>query len=190
MTSMWSLTHKHTPSLTENMTELFFCREDLYTFLVQHLHDVDITWLWSTSTIIDYAWAQRGYVPYDHLLWERSPPSLPTPNGQPVSYWAIMVLHVHDGEHVPRGGMPRRDDDDPMRYIADPKKAMMHWAQHKLQSDTPSILGPTSTMLLKAAVRTISALMHSKRPAQTHQIMVAAYRRVGLPDPFQQPADN
>ena len=67
-----------------------------------------------------------------------------------------------------------------MRYIVDPKKAMMRWAQHKLRTDAPTIVGPTSTMLLKAEARAISALMNCKSPAQTKQIMVAAYRRAGL----------
>ena len=61
---------------------------------------------------------------------------------------------------------------------------MMHWAQHKLQTDVPTLVGPTSTMLLKAEARTISALLNSKSQAQTKQIMIAAYRCAGLQDPF------
>ena len=63
----------------------------------------------------------------------------------------------------------QRDDDNPTHYIADTKKAMMFWARQKVQADAPSALGATTTMLLKAEARTISALMNSKLPAQTRQ---------------------
>ena len=42
-------------------------------------------------------------------------------------------------------------------------------------------------MVLKAEARTVTALMNSKSQAQTRQIMIAAYRRAGLGDPFQAP---
>ena len=165
------------------MTELFFNREDIYVDDDDDDDDDDdVQWLWGQDAIMRYAWSQRGYVAYDHLRWERSCACLPRPKGSPVSYWPIMVVTK---KHVERGGMPTHlPEDNPMRCIADPKKAMMHWAQHKLQTDTPSIVGPTFTMPLKAEARTIPALMNSKSPMQTKQIMVAAYRRAGLQDPF------
>ena len=42
-------------------------------------------------------------------------------------------------------------------------------------------------MILKAEARTVTALMNSKSQAQTRQIVIAAYRRAGLGDPFQAP---
>ena len=39
-------------------------------------------------------------------------------------------------------------------------------------------------MLLKAEARTVTALTNFKSPAQTRQIMIAAYKRAGLADPF------
>ena len=69
--------------------------------------------------------------------------------------------------------------------IQEGKKAMNHFAQHKIQMHAPTVLGPNTNMLLKAEARTVTALMNSKSAAQTRQILVAAYRRAGLSDPFQ-----
>ena len=86
-----------------------------------------------------------------------------------------------------RGGMLRsRDEDNPTRYTADLEKAMMFWAHRNIQSDAPSALGATTTMLLKAEARTIAALMNSKSPAQRRRILTAAYRRAALPDPSEE----
>ena len=146
------------------MTTLFTEEnEDLYVAFLDKLFLHDGAWLWSPQFIIKIAWTQGGYVPYDHRRWERQmikKGRLSMAVGNPRTYHPIMVS---------RGGMPRQDDDNPVTYLQDPKKAMNYFAQQKIQMHAPTILGPTTSMLLKAEARTVSALMNSKSAAQTQQ---------------------
>ena len=176
------VTDTHAPTLTENMTELFSQREeeDIYVILLEHLHVENLEWIWSKELIMQSAWIQRGYIAYDHLRWELAQmrgSGLPVPKGRPTTFHLIIVYC---------GGVPRAEPEDPMALLQDPKRAMHDWDQHKLQTHAPTILGPTTNMILKAEARTVSALMKSKSAAQTRQIMIATYRRAGLADPFQQ----
>ena len=51
-----------------------------------------------------------------------------------------------------------RDEDNPRRYVVDPKKAMMFWANQNIQAAAPSALGGNYR-------HAISALMNSQSPA-------------------------
>ena len=64
------ITDMHVPRLTEDMTLLFINQENVYVILLELLHVDGINWAWGKDAIMRYAWAQRGYVPYDHLRWQ------------------------------------------------------------------------------------------------------------------------
>ena len=85
-----------------------------------------------------------------------------------------------NGRHLMRrGGMPRQER-------MDPKSAMIGWALDKAGREAPECRAATVTMLCKAEMRTVMALLNSRSRAQTRQVLEAAYRRCDLPSPFQQ----
>ena len=77
--------------------------------------------------------------------------------------------------HIQRGGVRRHRD-----MAQDPRSSMINWAQQRLSDHTPEFVSPVSKLIIKAEARCATALMHSRSPAQTRQIMVAAYKRHGL----------
>ena len=68
----------------------------------------------------------------------------------------------------------------------EPKQAMQQWDIDKPKEHAPDVSTRTLSMVLRAVARTTSALPHSKRAAQTKQIVEAAYTRADLPAPFVQ----
>ena len=95
-----------------------------------------------------------------------------------VYHVKIYVMCVKDKlGKLPRGGMPRER--------MDPKSAMIGWALDKASREAPECRAATMTMLCKAEMRTVTALLNSRSRAQTRQVLEAAYRRCDLPSPFQ-----
>ena len=64
------------------------------------------------------------------------------------------------------------------------RSQMMSWAEQKVRTDSPEAQGKTLTMIMRAEPRTTTAIMHAKSPAQTREVIIAAYKRAGLPSPF------
>ena len=72
-----------------------------------------------------------------------------------------------------RGGMKAED----------PKAMMMRIAQQRIAEFYPQAVGPTTTMLLRAEQRTITASLNSKSAIQLRQVIDAAYKRANLSAP-------
>ena len=81
-------------------------------------------------------------------------------------------------QSVQRGGVRSHRDRG-----QDPRSSMITWAQQKLEDHAPEFITPVSKLIIKAEGRCATALMHSRSSAQTRQIMVAAYKRHGVPLP-------
>ena len=90
----------------------------------------------------------------------------PVPAGNPVMY------HPIDME---RAGM---------QNVRQQRSQMIAWAEQKVRTDAPQAQGKTLTMIMRAEPRTITAIMHAKSPSQTREVIIAAYKRAGLPSPF------
>ena len=82
-------------------------------------------------------------------------------------------LSDSEGGEMPRGGA--RPERPPQ-----PRAAMLVWAEDKVQREVPGLNVLTVRMLLKAEQRTVSAVLHSRSPSQTREVLIAAYRRAGL----------
>ena len=65
-----------------------------------------------------------------------------------------------------------------------PKTVMTGWAEQKIRDEAPEAQGRTIAMIMKAEPRTVTAIMHAKSPAQTREVITAAFKRAGLPSPF------
>ena len=75
---------------------------------------------------------------------------------------------------TPRGGAKTT------RNAQQPRAVMLVWAEDKISREVPGLKMLTIRMLLKAEQRTFTAVLHSRSPVQTRQVLVAAYRRAGL----------
>ena len=74
----------------------------------------------------------------------------------------------------PRGGARTN------RIAQQPRAVMLVWAEDKITREVPGLNMLTVRMLLKAEQRTVTAVLHSRSPTQTREVLVAAYRRAGL----------
>ena len=95
------------------------------------------------------------------------------PKGNPTSY-----SPPEDAPDIVRAGMPRHNQHQ------DPKVVMYGWAEQKVRDEAPEAQGKTLAMIMRAEPRTVSAIMHAKSPSQTREVIIAAFRRAGLPSPF------
>ena len=75
---------------------------------------------------------------------------------------------------VCRGGV-RAD-----RNVQQPRAVMLLWAEDKIKREVDGVNILTVRMLLKAEQRTVSAILHAKSPAQTKEVLLAAYRSAVL----------
>ena len=66
------------------------------------------------------------------------------------------------------------------RNVQQPRAVMLLWAEDKIKREVEGVNILTVRMLLKAEQRTVSAILHAKSPAQTKEVLQAAYRRAGL----------
>ena len=67
------------------------------------------------------------------------------------------------------------------RRLPDQRAQMINWAIDKIREHLPDVPIPTATMLCRAETRTITAVLLSKSPTQTRQVMDAACKRAGIP---------
>ena len=105
------------------------------------------------------------YRPLDSQQIPRSEP-LPTPTSSPQSF--------APGDNT-RGGARK-----PVRSSQEQRSVMLTWAIDKAKRELPQISVPTITMMMKAEMRTVSSVLHSRSAMQTYQVLQAAYRRANL----------
>ena len=164
---MLILAHDHIPCLDE-LTMTYLGRT-MYVVLLPLLEDssVNVWWIWKPEHL--YRAARLQHAPYYDQNWNWLPQPdmrLRYPSGPPISYRPLQTE---------RGGAKREEE---------PRQKMMAWAMDKVRSHAPAAEGLTLKMILRAEGRTVTSLMNSKNPTQTKEIIIAAFRRAGLPNPF------
>ena len=110
-------------------------------------------------------WGHRQ--PFLYSPWERqqSGNTMPQVDTAPVSF--------APGE-VSRGGTRKPGNSHEQRSV------MLTWAIDKAKRELPHVSIPTITMMMKAEMKTVSSILHSRSANQTYQIIQAAYRRANL----------
>ena len=162
----------------------------LYVILVCYLEHDDYKdlWPWYPRDILNMAVQQRG-IPkvrdknlegeqregveqgHDHSEHYCHDELYPIPEGEPVVFSPIC-----------RAGMQNMRPQQQ-------KAQMISWAEQKVRTESPEAQGKTLSMILRAEPRTITAIMHAKSPSQTKEVIIAAYKRAGLPSPFHPPPE-
>ena len=150
----------------------------LYVVLMQFLEHPDYMelWPWEIHDIKTMAAIQRGEpagCSVAEKTYDVTPYLLQPTSSAPRSFTPL------ENEYgcIDRAGMPRVRQPDP-------KTVMLGWAEQKVRDEAPEAQGKTIMMLMRAEPRTATAIMHAKSPTQTKEVIVAAYRRAGLPSPF------
>ena len=173
----------------EDQLAIYSCNI-LYVILVCYLDHEDYRdlWPWYPRDILNMAVQQRGIPkPREKNLQdvqrsgeEQEPyytectyneELYPIPEGEPVVFSPIC-----------RAGMQNMRPQQQ-------KAQMISWAEQKVRTDAPEAQGKTLSMILRAEPRTITAIMHAKSPSQTKEVIIAAYKRAGLPSPFHPPPE-
>ena len=149
----------------------------MYVILMDllELPEYDEYWPWEKVDLHNMAIQQRGHPPkcaVGNKVYDPSPFCLKKPTSLPRS-----LSPVYEDTCAERAGMaPRRQHD--------PKTIMYGWAEQKIRDEAPEAQGKTIAMIMRAEPRTVTAIMHAKSPAQTKEVIIAAFRRAGLPSPF------
>ena len=116
-----------------------------------------------------------------HIIWHLTATSWQS--------WVITEMHLPDEiteqleelrelRAVPRGGA--RKQQDPFR---DPRTTMVSWGIRRLEEHAPDLLTPAARLIIKAEARVATALMHSRSPVQSRQIMLTAFKRNNMEGP-------
>ena len=155
-----------------------YVKNVLYVILLEFLEHPDYieTWPWEIHVMQELATIQRGEpakCSVAEKTYDPTPYYLQVPSSLPKS---ILPLES-PSDIIDRAGMPRVRQPDP-------KAVMLGWAEQKIRDEAPEAQGKTIMMLMKAEPRTATAIMHAKSPTQTKEVIIAAYRRAGLPSPF------
>ena len=66
------------------------------------------------------------------------------------------------------------------RNLQQPRSAMLVWAEDRIAREVQGLNMLTVRMLLRAEQRAATAVWHARGPAQTREVLVAAYCRAGL----------
>ena len=116
----------------------------------------------------------------DTLSMASAPPS-PSIIRTPFCSSATVVLSYEtQQQNLQRGGMRNR-------HMADPRTAMLMWAQQRIARELPHLNQTIIGTLLRADNRMVCSVLNCRSTVQLNEVIVAACRRAGIPELVQPP---